>query len=431
MADQEDAGLGSQLGSGRRRRRAGDPEALRRADALFDRALEHLQASRWPEAEATLHELLGAMPYYPQARGLLALVEDASRSLFDDSPQIMALRAYVRELIAADERPSAEDGLPSPRRRGTAELGRPLSPPSEATLDDQPPLFRPPLEPVAAPPERPPEAEVLPSPPSSPSPFILLKWLFFSPARFHRYRRAAGDVIPSGAAWLAGSFLYLPLLTIALVLALVNILSPGYWGAVIAVVALWGLVAWIAQYGGGEAVFPLVGSTAFLLLFFLVGRLSLAGSVAAVVALTMAMGIALGIAIYLLEIEVGRAVSRFASGVAVVVATVLVAVMLFFLSPFLRNLMGGLLESPLGAALAGYLIGGTVALAVFLVGFGLVLGAVSLLMMPPAFLTALAFEGNPLTDRNVALRLVLLAFLALACLSLAVICLLSGLPVLS
>src|SRR5574341_601744 len=95
---------------------ATSPEARQRADQFFNEALRYIERMRWGDSSVALRRALAAVPGYPQASGLLTLVDEI-RIHYDhgipDSRQLEALRAYIAALRSSTPPPEPPPQAPT------------------------------------------------------------------------------------------------------------------------------------------------------------------------------------------------------------------------------------------------------------------------------------------------------------------------------
>jgi hypothetical protein len=364
------------------------PAPFGEADALFEQVLAHLEESEWGDAVAALRALLALMPDYPQARGLLALAEDAERALYSDSPQIDALRAYVREL-RADRRtaaapptppaapdpydprawhnlPEAAPAIPTPR---SAVGGMGALADSESREADYPPLA------MAA----------------------ILRGVLDDPHRILAYYQQTGHpAVARASAWLVSGLLWLPVLLMSLALLVGNRLGLPPGAALLfvgLVLAAWPLTAWLGWNNSVEVGLMLAGCAAPIVWFLAAGSLSLVGMAAGGVIALLCISAGVGMAVALLEIGIQQAIFKLASGAGAVIATVTAGLILTSITPVTRGMLAAAWAGS-GLTLSTAILAGLAGMTTYLASFGIAAGALFLLLYPGAFLTAFIFEGG-------------------------------------
>jgi hypothetical protein len=364
------------------------PASFGEADALFEQVLAHLEESEWGDAVAALRALLALIPDYPQARGLLALAEDAERALYPDSPQIDALQAYVRELranrptAASPPTPPAAPDPYDPRSWHNLPEAIPTAPtPRSAALD------------AAALADS--EALEAAHPPLAMA--AILRGVLDDPHRVLAYYQETGHpAVAQASAWLVSGLLWLPVLLMALALLAGNRLGlpPGAallpTGLVLA--ACW-LTAWLGQHNSIEVGLTLAGCTALVVWFLAAGSLSLVGMAAGGGIALLCISAGAGMAVALLEISIQQAIFRLASGAGAVMGTIAAGLILTSVTPVTQKMLATAWAGP-GLTLSSAILAGLAGVTTYLASFGITAGALFLLLYPGGFLTAFVFEGS-------------------------------------
>jgi hypothetical protein len=386
------------------------PVPFGEADVLFEQVLAHLEASDWGHAVETLRTLLSLTPDYPQAQGLLALAEDAERARNPDSPQISALRAYVRELRAV--RPAAAPpSAPAPD---------PYDPRSWHNLPDAAPTTSTPHSPTID--TRAPEANYPPLAMAA-----VLRGVIDDPHRILVYHQQTGHpAVAQASGWLVSGLLWLPVLITSMALLAdywpglppgAALLSPGL------ALAAWPLTAWLGRHNSIGAGLTLTGCAALIYWFLATGSLSLVGIAAGGALTLLCISAGAGMAVALFEISIQQSIFRLASGAAAVVGTSAAGLLLTSVRPVAQGMLAPA-WSGLGLTLASAILVGLAGVTTYLVSFGIAVGGLFLLLYPGAFLTAFIFEGGqdvgvePGTRRGLLIATVVL-YVALAAVLLA------------
>jgi hypothetical protein len=357
------------------------------ADAMFEQVLTHLEASEWASAANKLRALLALMPDYPQARGLLALTEDAERALYPDSAQTAALQAYAHELRA-----DRSTSPPPPAPVETA--GDPNDPRSWHNLPEEAPSTPLPRS-LAIDTQTLADSEAMEArfPPLAMA--TILRGVLDDPYPILAYYQQTGHpAIGRASGWLIGGLLWLPTLLMSLALLAggglplsVSLLLP------ILVVGAWALTAWLGQNNSVGVGLVLAGCGALIVWVLAAGSLSLVGMIAGGVIALLCISTGAGMAVALLSVSIQQSTFKLASGAAGVIGTVAAGLILNSITPIARGMLstawGGL-----GLALASALLAGLAGTTTYLASFGLVAGGLFLLLYPGAFLTAFTFEGD-------------------------------------
>ncbi len=438
-SETQPGGQEPQLG-GRQGRRL-SPQDRQRADHLFEAALDFIEDSHWEDAVASLHGTLALVPDYPQARGLLALAEEISRSHPPDPQQVNALQAYVWALIAAGTSPPP-DPLPSTANNvdAPAAIARGSNLIGMRTPEALPPLEIQPLQQPSTP------AAITTESLSSPAEgemaqaailsawnpldqWRLLQWLFFSPTRFAAYRALASEKeVASVGGGALGTLLLLPLLaaTLGLGLAAGKPLSLLAWMPTLVVLVSWVLLGWASANDVPEIALVLAGSMTSILGFFTAGMLWTGMPVLLIAALALNAGTG----IILVKADIDRAVGSTAAGVAIVPATVTLA----FAVVQLRSLAFPLIAAGWGqqlAAAGSYLAASLPGIAAFGLSFGLVFGIIYVITLLPVFLVGLVLEVDTPKEGVLSMRVGVFAAIAALDVLLLLISLIRGIAVLA
>jgi len=362
------------------------------ADALFEQALTHLEASEWASAVERLRALLALMPDYPQARGLLALTEDAERALYADSAQTAALQAYARELRS--DRPTTPPPLASSPEAKPMGTGDPNDPRSWHNLPEAVPNTPLPRS-LAIDAQTLADSEALEAA-FPPLPMATILWGVLDDPRpiLAYYQQTGHPAVVRASGWLIGGLLWLPTLLMSLALLAGRALPPGA-ALLLPGLALgaWALTAWLGQNNSIGVGLVLAGCAALIVWFLAAGSLSLVGMIAGGVIALLCISTGAGMAVALLSVSIQQSTFKLASGAAGVIGTAAAGLILSSITPIARGMLstawGGL-----GLALASALLAGLAGTTTYLASFGLVAGGLFLLLYPGAFLTAFIFEGD-------------------------------------
>src|SRR5574341_1273805 len=236
---------------------ATSPEARQRADQFFNEALRYIERMRWGDSSVALRRALAAVPGYPQASGLLTLVDEI-RIHYDhgipDSRQLEALRAYIAALRSSTPPPEPPPQAPT-ATPGTLPGGiaLPWAEDQAAAYDDAVPRRRLIGEEVVV---EPPPAPPRPALPilSAANPldhFRVFVWFFIAQRMLVAYNRAGQwRMVKPVLAWLATTVLWLPLLMPALGLTIGTLPAAESglslsWMPVL-LILMWALGGWLA-----------------------------------------------------------------------------------------------------------------------------------------------------------------------------------------
>lgn len=364
MSDRERrSGMEPPVGGQADRQPEPDPDSVARADRYFKDALRYIERMHWGDASVALRRALATVPGYPQASGLLALVDGIRihyESGIPDSRQLEALRAYIAALQARPAPPSparAAATTPGALADGIS-LPWAEEPESELPVEAFGPARRPSLDegPYAdvavappAPAPRDPGLRVL----SAANPLDHLRvlvWFFMAQPRLTAYSRAGQwRVVKPVLAWLSSTVLWLPLAmpVLGLTIGTLPAAESGLglvWMSIL-VGLLWALGGWLAFHNLAQIGLMIASAIAILPVVLLWGTVGWP-TMLLVALLFLAMG---GVSAGLAQVEARQAAIHLALG-ATYVTTVAAAfrtftwirpVVLAYVRDFVLGSVGG------------------------------------------------------------------------------------------